>query len=172
MSLLGAPGVEAAAAQVSRGDDLLWYRRPAKEWIEALPLGNGRIGAMVFGGVAEERLQLNEDTLWGGGPYDPANPQARDALPQVRRLIFEGRYDEAQALAKDKVMGVPMRQMSYQGLGDLRLTFPGLGEPEAEAIAANSTSMPRVTPRAFGSAGWRMSARWSLLRPIRSSRST
>lgn len=131
LSLLGAPGVEAAAAQVSGADDLLWYRQPAKEWIEALPLGNGRIGAMVFGGVAEERLQLNEDTLWGGGPYDPANPQARDALPQVRRLIFEGRYDEAQALAKDKVMGVPMRQMSYQGLGDVRLTFPDLGEPEA-----------------------------------------
>jgi len=84
LSLLGAPGVEAAAAQVSRGDDLLWYRRPAKEWIEALPLGNGRIGAMVFGGVAEERLQLNEDTLWGGGPYDPANPQARSAAASAQ----------------------------------------------------------------------------------------
>src|SRR5690606_27703417 len=66
---------------------LLWYERPATAWEEALPVGNGRIGAMVFGGVEEERLQLNEDTLWSGGPYDPVNPQARAALPEVRRLI-------------------------------------------------------------------------------------
>ncbi|WP_232495754.1 glycosyl hydrolase family 95 catalytic domain-containing protein [Novosphingobium kaempferiae] len=134
LSLLGAPGVEAATAQGVQGapgDDMLWYRQPAKEWTEALPVGNGRIGAMVFGGVAEERLQLNEDTLWGGGPYDPVNPQAKAALPEVRKLIFEGRYDEAQALAKEKVMARPLRQMPYQGLGDLKLTFPGLGEPEA-----------------------------------------
>ena len=55
----------------------LWYRRPAKEWVEALPVGNGRLGAMAFGGVTRERLQLNEDTLWAGGPYDPNNPDAR-----------------------------------------------------------------------------------------------
>ncbi|PNU02283.1 alpha/beta hydrolase [Novosphingobium guangzhouense] len=108
---------------------MLWYRHPAKEWTEALPVGNGRIGAMVFGGIAEERLQLNEDTLWGGGPYHPVNPEAKAALPQVQRLIFEGRYDEAQAIAKEKLMAVPVRQMSYQVLGNLRVSFPGLGEP-------------------------------------------
>ncbi|MFT4054343.1 MAG: glycoside hydrolase family 95 protein [Novosphingobium sp.] len=130
-SLLGVPTADAAAADVSGipGDDVLWYRQPAKEWTEALPVGNGRIGAMVFGGVAEERLQLNEDTLWGGGPYHPANPQAKAALPQVQNLIFEGRYDEAQAIAKEKLMAVPVRQMSYQVLGNLLLSFPGLGEP-------------------------------------------
>ena len=68
----------------------LWYRQPAATWVEALAVGNGRIGAMVFGGINHERLQLNEDTLWAGGPYDPVNPQAREALPDVRRLVFEG----------------------------------------------------------------------------------
>src|SRR5262245_47659408 len=66
-------------------DHLLWYTGTAKEWVEALPVGNGRIGAMVFGGTRQERLQLNEDTLWGGGPYDPGNPEAREALPEVRK---------------------------------------------------------------------------------------
>lgn len=106
----------------------LWYRQPAKVWTEALAIGNGRLGAMVFGGVARERLQLNEDTLWSGGPYNPVNPEARDALPQVRSLIAEGRYAEVEALVNAKAMARPLRQMSYQTLGDLWLDFPGLGE--------------------------------------------
>lgn len=126
ISAMGAPAVHAAATLPGQSADVLWYRKPAAEWTEALPVGNGRIGAMVFGGVAEERLQLNEDTLWGGGPYDPVNPQAREALPEVRKLIFAGRYDEAQKLASAKVMATPLRQMAYQVLGDLLLSFPGL----------------------------------------------
>src|SRR5512147_1805496 len=92
----------------------LWYREPASdhpllpldapqpsrqagttEWVRALPVGNGRLGAMVFGGVVHERLQLNEDTLWAGRPYDPVNPDAKDALPEVRRLLAERKYSEA-----------------------------------------------------------------------------
>ncbi|HUD27254.1 MAG TPA: glycoside hydrolase family 95 protein [Novosphingobium sp.] len=131
LSAFAAPAARAAVAPAAAGSaDLLWYRKPAVEWTEALPVGNGRIGAMVFGGVAEERLQLNEDTLWGGGPYDPVNPQAKAALPKVRELIFVGRYDEAQKLASEKVMATPLRQMSYQALGDLLLTFPGLAAPD------------------------------------------
>ena len=61
-------------------DHRLWYRQPAAEWTEALPVGNGRLGAMVFGGTAQERLQLNEDTLWAGGPYNPVNPAAPDRV--------------------------------------------------------------------------------------------
>jgi hypothetical protein len=68
---------------------LLWYRQPAKQWVEALPVGNGRLGAMVFGGINNERIELNEDTLWAGGPYDPTNPEALKALPEARRLILE-----------------------------------------------------------------------------------
>ena len=75
----------------------LWYRQPAEltNWTAALPVGNGRLGVMVFGGVGRERLQLNEDTLWAGGPYDPANPEAQAALPKVRSLIFDGQYAKA-----------------------------------------------------------------------------
>ncbi|MEP7005049.1 MAG: glycoside hydrolase family 95 protein, partial [Sphingomonas bacterium] len=102
----------------------LWYRQPAHEWTEALPIGNGRLGAMVFGGTAHERLQLNEDTLWAGGPYNPVNPEAHATLPEVRRLIFAGRYAEAQTLANAKVMAKPLTQMPYQTVGDLLIDMP------------------------------------------------
>ncbi|WP_029014958.1 glycoside hydrolase family 95 protein [Niveispirillum irakense] len=105
----------------------LWYKKPAQEWVEALPLGNGRLGAMVFGGTGRERLQLNEDTLWGGGPYDPTHADALPALPEVRALIEAGKYLEAQELAGQKLMARPIRQMSYQTVGDLWLDFPDLG---------------------------------------------
>ncbi len=103
----------------------LWYRQPAKEWVEALPIGNGRLGAMVFGGVYEERLQLNEDTVWAGGPYDPTNPEALEALPKARELIFAGEYKQAHELIKKKMMAKPLRQMPYQPVGDLRLELHG-----------------------------------------------
>ncbi|MEE1940703.1 glycoside hydrolase family 95 protein [Streptomyces sp. TRM 70361] len=103
----------------------LWYPRPAAEWLQALPVGNGRLGAMVFGGTGTERLQLNEDTLWAGGPHDYGNPRALAALPEVRRLVLAGRRDEAQALADRDLMGVPVRQMPYQTVGELLLSFPG-----------------------------------------------
>ncbi|HRT50875.1 MAG TPA: glycoside hydrolase family 95 protein [Anaerohalosphaeraceae bacterium] len=102
----------------------LWYRQPAQRWVEALAVGNGRLGAMVFGGIAEERIQLNEDTLWAGGPYDPANPEALEALPKVRELIFAGRYREAHNLIGQKMMAKPLTQMPYQCVGDLLLKFP------------------------------------------------
>src|SRR5678815_1045057 len=103
----------------------LWYRHPADtEWVRALPVGNGRLGAMVFGGVVNERLQLNEDTLWAGRPYDPVNPDAKEALPEVRRLIAERRYADAATLASAKVMSKPLAQMPYQTVGDRALTFP------------------------------------------------
>jgi alpha-L-fucosidase 2 len=102
---------------------LLWYRAPATVWTEALPVGNGRLGAMVFGGTARERLQINEDTLWAGGPYSQVNPEARPNLERVRELIFAGRFAEAEALAEDKLMGKPIRQMPYQPAADLWLDF-------------------------------------------------
>jgi alpha-L-fucosidase 2 len=114
-----------AAEPGPRGDSL-WYPRPADEWVQALPVGNGRLGAMVFGGIASERLQLNEDSFFSGGPYDPVNPEARAALPRVRELVFAGQYAEAQKLIDAQVMARPLRQMSYQTVGDLLLTFPGI----------------------------------------------
>ncbi|HET8780823.1 MAG TPA: glycoside hydrolase family 95 protein, partial [Pyrinomonadaceae bacterium] len=115
------------AVPAEAGDDslVLWYDKPAQEWTDALPIGNGRLGAMVFGGAAVEQLQLNEDTLYGGSPYDPNNPQALAALPEARRLIFEGKYKEAHDLVGAKMMAQPIKQMPYQPIGDLKLLFPG-----------------------------------------------
>ena len=106
----------------------LWYRQPAATWVEALPVGNGRLGAMVYGGIARERLQLNEDTLWTGGPYDPVNPEAQGALAEVRRLIAAGQFAAAEALANDKLLGRPATQMAYQSFGELQVDFPDLSE--------------------------------------------
>lgn len=122
------PLTAPAGAAASAGAQRLWYRQPAEVWTEALPVGNGPLGAMVFGGTAKERLQLNEDTLWSGGPYDPVNPAAHTALPPVRRLIEEEHFAEAQALANAKLMGTPKTQMAYQPLGDLWLELPGAAE--------------------------------------------
>ena len=108
----------------------LWYRQPARAWTDALPIGNGRLGAMVFGHVTSERIQLNEDTLWGGGPYDPVNPQAKDALPQVRQMVFDGQYRQAGNLINQKVIARPSGEMPYETAGDLMLTFPD--SPSAE----------------------------------------
>ncbi|MCD6303640.1 MAG: glycoside hydrolase family 95 protein, partial [Planctomycetes bacterium] len=111
------------------GKLVLWYDRPAGQWTEALPIGNGRLGAMVFGRVGDEDIQLNEDTFWAGGPYDPSNPEALKALPEARRLIFAGKYRQAHELIGRKMMARPLRQMPYQTAGDLRLKFTAAGEP-------------------------------------------
>lgn len=105
---------------------VLWYRKPAGMWTEALPVGNGRLGGMVFGGLSRERIQLNDDALWAGGPKDRHNPEALKALPEVRRLLFEGKNEEATELAGRTMMGIPCRIESYEPLGDLWLDVPGL----------------------------------------------
>ncbi|MEO3754140.1 glycoside hydrolase family 95 protein [Streptomyces sp. B6B3] len=112
------------------GHDLrLWYDQPTTEWVGALPLGNGRLGAMVYGGVDEERIELNEDTVWAGGPYDPANPDALEALPEIRRLVFAGEWAAAQTMLESTFVGTPKGQMPYQTVGALRLGFARGGWP-------------------------------------------
>ncbi|MGA2032704.1 MAG: glycoside hydrolase family 95 protein [Thermoguttaceae bacterium] len=125
-ALLAAAGDGQFTGEPSPPDQplALWYRRPALVWVEALPLGNGRLGAMVFGGVDRERIQLNEATLWGGGPYDPNNPDCLANLAEARRLVFAGRYREADRLIASRMMARPLGQMPYQPVGDLMLTFP------------------------------------------------
>ena len=119
----------------------LWYRQPARQWSEAMPLGNGRLGAMVFGGVEEERIQFNEDTLWTGRPHEYHREGAVKFLPQIRQLLQEGRQlesegkpaearqkqKEAEALADKEFMSEPLRQKAYQPFGDVRLLFSGPG---------------------------------------------
>lgn len=101
----------------------LWYQQPATEWTEALPIGNGRLGAMVHGGIGREELQLNESTLWSGGPYQPINPDALPNLAKVRELVFAGKYAEAQAVADQNLMANPLSQMSYQPAGNVFIAF-------------------------------------------------
>ncbi len=113
----------SGAAQQERAALTLWYRLPAANWNEALPIGNGRLGAMVFGGVDTERLQLNEDTIWAGEKRDRVNPDGAPAVPRIRQLLFDGKAAEAEALADKTMIGVPRRMPPYQPLGDLTLTF-------------------------------------------------
>ena len=108
---------------------VLWYDKPAAKWDEALPIGNGRLGAMVFGTAPGERLQFNEDTLWTGIPRDYANPDAHQSLAEIRRLLFEGKQKEAEKLAGEKFMSVPLRQEFYEPYGDLLIAFAGHESP-------------------------------------------
>jgi len=105
-------------------DYRLWYEAPAPTWDQALPVGNGRLGAMVFGEPARERIQFNEETLWSGGPYDPTVEGASWALPEIQRLLFEGDVPKAHNLFGRSMMGVPFEQMKYQPLGNLWFDFP------------------------------------------------
>ncbi|HET7697791.1 MAG TPA: glycoside hydrolase family 95 protein [Vicinamibacterales bacterium] len=114
---------DAAPRAQHPGGLRLWYRQPAATWNEALPIGNGRLGAMVFGGVAADRLQLNEDTVWAGEKRDRLNPAGPEAVKEARRLLAEGRAAQAEALVDKAVIAVPRRMPPYQPLGDLGLTF-------------------------------------------------
>ncbi|MFB6128302.1 MAG: glycoside hydrolase N-terminal domain-containing protein [Halorhabdus sp.] len=98
-----------------------WYDEPASAWLEALPIGNGRLGAMLFGRPGFERVQFNADTLWAGGHEDRTNPEAREHVEEVRRLIFDGEVERAQALADETLMGDPIRLRPYQSFGDLSI---------------------------------------------------
>jgi alpha-L-fucosidase 2 len=117
----------ATFALADPGPMVLWYDKPAAQWVEALPVGNGRLGAMVFGGTDNERIQFNEDTLWFGEPHDYSHPGAAKYLPEIRKLLFDGRQREAERLAMQQFMSVPLRQTAYQPCGDLKLHFPGHG---------------------------------------------
>jgi alpha-L-fucosidase 2 len=118
--------VRGNGSDTSKWRDLkLWYRQPAQEWTQALPIGNGRLGAMVFGGTEHERLQFNEDTLWTGQPREYHHDGAVEYLPIVRKLLFEGKQSQAEELAAEHMMSVPLRQEKYQPFGDLYLHLPG-----------------------------------------------
>ena len=127
----------------------LWYRQPAAQWTDALPIGNGRLGAMVFGGIQEERLQLNEDTLWSGAPREWNNPDAKQHLPEVRALILE-HADYAGSDAVCKRMQGPFNE-SYQPLGNLHLRFEHAAEVQDYRRDLNlDSAIARVSYRIGG----------------------
>lgn len=117
-----------ACCTTTTAEDLkMWYRQPAKVWTEALPLGNSHLGAMVYGGVVNEEIQLNEETLWGGGPHRNDSPKALDVLPQVRELIFAGKEKQAEKLLSENFF-TGQQGMPFQTIGSLMLEFNGHAE--------------------------------------------
>jgi alpha-L-fucosidase 2 len=103
----------------------LFYNQPAADWTEALPVGNGFLGAMVYGTVEKEHIQFNEETLWTGKPHDYAHKGASNYLGEIRQLLFDGKNEEARKLAAKEFLSIPVRQMAYQPFGDLYIDFPG-----------------------------------------------
>jgi alpha-L-fucosidase 2 len=103
----------------------LWYKQPSRQWEEALPVGNGRLGAMIYGGVAREQIQFNEETLWAGEPRSYAHKGAYQYLGQIRELLDTGKQKEAEDLAEKEFMSTPLHQMAYQAFGDIYIDFPG-----------------------------------------------
>ncbi len=142
VSLLACGCTDAAQKQPvatpeTAGDLVLWYNQPAGKWLEAVPVGNGRLGAMVFGGIEDERIQLNIDTLWAGPPVPQDRVGAYKHIAEARKLIFEGKYSEAQRIMQQNVMGPRISPRSYQTLGDLHIRMateatlmPGSGSAE------------------------------------------
>ncbi|MBR0038328.1 MAG: glycoside hydrolase family 95 protein [Bacteroidales bacterium] len=116
-------GMLCAQTLPMQNRNLLWYEKPAQVWTEALPLGNGKLGAMVYGIPGNERIQLNEETLWAGSPNNNANPEALTHLQEIRNLLFEGKWSEAQTLCTQYVKSPTNQGMPYQTFGELRLTL-------------------------------------------------
>ena len=125
-SPVGVQRSAAPSAGTSRERLALWYPAPAQIWVEALPVGNGRLGAMVFGGTAHERIQFNESTIWSGEPHIYDNPGALAALDTIRALLFAGQQRLADSIASARVMSLPLTQQQYQAFGDLHFTFSGI----------------------------------------------
>jgi alpha-L-fucosidase 2 len=107
----------------SKRDMVLWYKQSGVKWLEGMPIGNGYMGAMVFGRVQNERIALNEGTFWSGRPHDYTNPDGYKYFPKIRDLVFAGKYKEAEKMIDEHFYGIPANQQAYQPLGDLLLNF-------------------------------------------------
>ena len=123
IAILGCAATLCGAADSNPSDMTLWYRQPATAWLQAMPLGNGMIGAMVFGGVPQERIALNESSFWSGRPHNYDNPEAFQYFPQIRDLVFADKFQEAEKMANAHFWGKPKAQEAYQPIGDLLLDF-------------------------------------------------
>src|SRR6267378_5999826 len=145
-SLMGSQGLTTKSSDLR-----LWYQQPAAAWNEALPIGNGRLAAMVFGGIETERIQLNEETIWVGEKRDRNSPEGARSLPEVRRLLFAGKLKEAEALADKTMIATTRRMPQYQTLGDLVLRFSRQGQPTSYVRELDlDSAIVRVTYSASG----------------------
>ncbi len=123
MAILGCSAALCDAAGQRQRDMVLWYRQPAEQWLQAMPLGNGMIGVMVFGGVPQERIALNESSFWSGRPHDYDDTNAFNYFPQIRDLVFADKFQEAERMVNDHFYGIPKAQEAFQPIGDLLLSF-------------------------------------------------
>ena len=147
--------IATAFAAAPAGDWILWYDRPAVKWEEALPVGNGHLGAMVFGGAEKERIQFNEHTVWTGVPRSYARRDAAKVLPELRRLLFEGKQKQAEDLAMAEFMGEPIRQMAYQPCGDLFIETKTPAPAEKHRRWLDLDSATAITEWTSGGTGFR-----------------
>ena len=131
----------------------LWYKTPAADWSQALPIGNGRLAGMVYGGPADEQIQLNEESIYAGKRMDRNNPGARKSIPDIRRLLLDGKVKEAEALADKDMLAIPRRQPPYEPLGDLRLHFDGIDAKSVENYQRSLDLYDGIASVSFDSGG-------------------
>lgn len=127
-AVFGLASCVESVKEAKDNNQRLWYDRPAEHWLEALPLGNSRMGAMVYGGILEEEIQLNEETFWSGGPHDNNSKTALQYLPKVRQLIFDGKEKEAEDIINREFFPGP-HGMKYLTLGSLKIINDSTGVP-------------------------------------------
>ncbi|HTL58910.1 MAG TPA: glycoside hydrolase family 95 protein [Candidatus Limnocylindrales bacterium] len=128
VAALGWTGTLRGASEGEKSDMVLWYRQPAQKWLEAMPVGNGYMGAMVFGGIAQERIALNESSFWSGRPHDYNDTNAVHYFPKIRDLVSAEKFQEAEKLVDEHFYGVPKAQQAFEPIGDLLLKFEGADE--------------------------------------------
>jgi alpha-L-fucosidase 2 len=145
--LLGSTAVHCGASNPDPRDMVLWYRQPATNWLQATPLGNGMIGAMVFGGARDERIALNESSFWSGRPHNYDNPEAFQHFAQIRDLVFAGKVQEAERMVNDHFYGKPKAQEAYQPIGDLLLSFRSTNFTDYRRELDMETGIAKVTYR-------------------------
>jgi alpha-L-fucosidase 2 len=141
------PAASGAAEQTNQRDMVLWYRQPATAWLQAMPLGNGMIGAMAFGGVPEERIALNESSFWSGRPHDYDDTNAFQFFPKIRDLVFADKFQEAERMVNDHFYGIPKAQEAYQPIGDLLLSFDSTNYADYRRELDMETGVAKVSYR-------------------------
>lgn len=153
LPLLVALAPAILVAQAGDAAHVLRYEEPARQWVEALPVGNGRLGAMVFGRPALERIQFNEETVWAGGPHDYHRPGAHHYLDEIRALLLVGKQREAEQLAAIHFMSAPLRQQPYQAFGDISLAFPDIDSTAIEGYTRRLDLRTGIATTRFRSRG-------------------
>jgi alpha-L-fucosidase 2 len=142
-----------APAALAQDPLTLWYKQPAQLWVEALPVGNGRMGAMIFGGPSHERIQFNESTVWTGQPHDYSHHGASQYLGKIRELLFAGKQKEAEDLAAKEFMSEPLHQQKYQAFGDLLIDYPALDAAPVTAYRRDLNLQTAISTVEFQAAG-------------------